>query len=137
MPTLHVDGFGSFEIEDGTRLVNALEDSGVDILHRCGGYARCTTCRVVFSSGEPAEATAAETARLGAAGLLGQVRLSCQIVCDHAMTVQPLNLLSASGLADAGPRPADEVTPPQSGSPSQTRNEHLTADRGGVIVEWV
>jgi hypothetical protein len=42
---------------------------------------------------------------------VGQVRLACQIVCDHAMTVQPLNLLSASGLADPGPRPADEVTP--------------------------
>jgi ferredoxin len=111
MPTLHVDGFGSFEVEHGKRLVNALEDAGVDILHRCGGYARCTTCRVVFSAGEPDVATAAETEKLHAAGLVGQVRLACQIVCDHAMTVQPLNLLSASGLADPGPRPSDEVTP--------------------------
>ena len=47
MPTLTVEGFGTFDIEDGKRLVLALEeDAKVDQLHACGGNARCTTCRV-------------------------------------------------------------------------------------------
>jgi photosystem II stability/assembly factor-like uncharacterized protein len=38
-------------VEDRKRLVNAIEkDAGVDILHACGGNARCTTCRVERST---------------------------------------------------------------------------------------
>ncbi len=37
-----------FEAEEGKKLVLALEDNGVDILYRCGGNAKCTTCRVEF-----------------------------------------------------------------------------------------
>ena len=29
-----------FEAETGKRLILALEDSGLDVLHRCGGYAK-------------------------------------------------------------------------------------------------
>jgi ferredoxin len=58
MPTLTVEGFGSVTVEAGTRLVNAIEQGAkVDILHACGGNARCTTCRVEFLSGEPTKAT--------------------------------------------------------------------------------
>ena len=64
MPQITVEGYGSFEVPAGARLVNALEQNGVDILHRCGGYARCTTCRVVFSAGEPARMTRAEYNKL-------------------------------------------------------------------------
>lgn len=48
MPKISVEKFGSFEVAAGKRLVNALEDAGIQILHRCGGNARCTTCRVQF-----------------------------------------------------------------------------------------
>ena len=49
MPQLTVEGFASVEVESGKRLVCAIEqDAGVDILHACGGNARCTTCRVEF-----------------------------------------------------------------------------------------
>ena len=54
MPTLTVEGFPSVEVPSDKRLVLAVEqDAGVDILHACGGNARCTTCRVEFVSGEP------------------------------------------------------------------------------------
>jgi len=54
MPTLTVEGFTPVDVESGKRLVLAIEqDAGVDILHACGGNARCTTCRVEFISGEP------------------------------------------------------------------------------------
>ena len=52
MPTVTVDGEKSFEVEAGKKLVLAIEDAAVDIMHRCGGNARCTTCRVVILAGE-------------------------------------------------------------------------------------
>ena len=83
MPTLTVVDVGTFEVPDQKRLVLCLEeDAGIDQLHACGGRARCTTCRVEFVEGEPAQRTKAETAALAARGLTG-VRLSCQILCDH------------------------------------------------------
>jgi ferredoxin len=112
MPKLTVEGVGDFEVPEGKRLVLALEDeAGVDQLHACGGNARCTTCRVAFLAGEPERMTAAEKSTLAARGLSG-VRLSCQIVCDHDMAVRAISRLAGSGRADAGKRPADDITPP-------------------------
>jgi ferredoxin len=112
MPTLTVEGVGSFAVPDGKRLVIALTDeAGVDQLHACGGNARCTTCRVEFVSGEPAKMTEAEKAVLAAKGVTG-VRLSCQIACDADMTVKVISRLAGSGRADAGKRPTDDIAPP-------------------------
>jgi ferredoxin len=112
MPKLTVEGSGTVEVAAGRRLVRAIEaDANVDILHACGGFARCTTCRVEFIEGEPSRMTAAEKERLAARGLTG-VRLSCQIVCDHDMTVRAINRLAGSGRPDAGPTPEDAITPP-------------------------
>lgn len=101
----------TFEAESDVRLVNALEDNGIDILHRCGGYAGCTTCRVTFSEGEPDKMTQAELKKLEDQNNLGKFRLSCQILCDHDMTVEPLLRLSEEQLDSAGNRPKDEITP--------------------------
>lgn len=79
--TVQVQGFGEIQAQEGERLVLALERGGVDVLHRCGGVARCTTCRVSFEEGEPDAMTAAEFDKLTEKGLLGQARLSCQIEC--------------------------------------------------------
>jgi ferredoxin len=112
MPKLTVEGVGEFEVPQGKRLVLALEDEAhVDQLHACGGNARCTTCRVEFLAGEPEQMTAAEKSVLAARGLSG-VRLSCQIVCDHDMSVRAISRLAGSGRPDAGSRPADGITPP-------------------------
>jgi ferredoxin len=109
MPQLTVDGVGTFVVPLGKRLVLALEDeAGIDQLHACGGNARCTTCRVEFIAGEPAEMREAEKAVLEARGLTG-VRLSCQILCDHDMAVRAISRLAGSGRKDAGPRPADAI----------------------------
>ena len=112
MPKLTVEGYGTVDVSDGKRLVLAIEqDAKVDILHACGGNARCTTCRVEFIEGEPAAHTAAEVERLAAKGLTG-VRLSCQILCDHDMTVRAISRLEGSGRPDPGSTPAPEITPP-------------------------
>ena len=115
MPKLTVEGVGSFEVPAGKRLVNALVDEcGVDQLHACGGFARCTTCRVEFVAGEPAAMTKAEKEVLDAKGLAGTpgLRLSCQINCDGDMTVKAVSRLAGTGRADAGKRPADAIEPP-------------------------
>ena len=111
MAKLTVDGVGEFEVGQGKRLVLALEDeAGVDQLHACGGNARCTTCRVEFLAGEPDQMTVAEKQVLAARGLSG-VRLSCQILCDHDMSVRIISRLAGSGRKDVGSRPADDIQP--------------------------
>src|SRR5260370_14857310 len=112
MPEVIVEGVAEFEAPAGKRLVLVLEDEAkVDQLHACGGNGRCTTCRVEFVSGEPDQMTSAEKSVLAARGLTG-VRLSCQILCDHDMTVRIISRLAGSGRKDVGPRPADTITPP-------------------------
>lgn len=112
MPTLTLPDGSTIETEPGKRLVLALEDGGVDVLHRCGGHAKCTTCRVEFSAGEPDRMTAAERDRLAEGGLIGQIRLSCQIACEQDMTLAKINRLTGTSYSDAGGRPQDDITPP-------------------------
>jgi ferredoxin len=112
MPKLTVEAVGTFDVPEGKRLVLALEeDARIDQLHACGGHARCTTCRVEFVSGEPERRTKAEIVALETQGLSG-VRLSCQILCDHDMTVRAVSRLAGSGRADAGRRPQPFIEPP-------------------------
>ena len=111
MPKLTVEGFGTVDVEEGKRLVLALEqDAHVDQLHACGGNARCTTCRVEFVSGEPDEMTVAERDKLIQKNVPG-IRLSCQIRCTHDMTVRAISRLEGSGRPDAGPMPESVITP--------------------------
>ncbi len=112
MPTLTVEGYGTFDVPAGKRLVLAIaQDAGVDILHACGGNARCTTCRVEFVSGEPTAMTVAEKERLEAKGLTG-VRLACELLCDQHMTVRAISRLEGSGRPDPGREPEAAITPP-------------------------
>ena len=112
MPSLTVEGGPTCEVAQGKRLVLALvQDAGIDQLHACGGNARCTTCRVEFVSGEPEQITVAERDLLKAKGL-SNVRLSCQILCDHDMTVRVISRLEGSGRKDLGHEPAADIQPP-------------------------
>ena len=114
MPKLTVDSVGEFDVPADKRLVLALlDEAGIDQLHACGGNARCTTCRVQFVSGEPPQMTEAEKAVLRERGLLDSagLRLSCQILCAHDMTVKAISRLAGSGRVNAGSRPADEIQP--------------------------
>ena len=112
MPPLTVVGFRRVDVPSDKRLVLAIEqDAGVDMLQACGGNGRCTTCRVVFVSGEPARMTKAEKMKLEEKGLQG-VRLSCQIVCDHDMTLRAISRLEGSGRPDPGKTPEPTIQPP-------------------------
>lgn len=111
MPELTVEGVGTFTVPAGKRLVLALtDDAHVDQLHACGGNARCTTCRVEFVAGEPERMTVAEKHALAAKNATG-VRLSCQILCDHDMTVRCISRLAGSGRPGPGNVPTAEMQP--------------------------
>ena len=64
MAIVEMEGIGRTSAPDGQRLVLAIMDAGVDILHRCGGNARCTTCRVQILDGNPGPMTDAERDKL-------------------------------------------------------------------------
>ncbi|MGO8674159.1 MAG: 2Fe-2S iron-sulfur cluster-binding protein [Capsulimonadaceae bacterium] len=107
MPTITVEGATPFVAESGKKLVLAIEDAGIDILHRCGGFARCTTCRVCFIDGEPEVMGSEERETLEEDELLGTYRLSCQIrIGDADMSVRVVNRSSAAGVPP-GYRPED------------------------------
>jgi ferredoxin len=115
MPRVEVEGFPAIETEAGKRLVLAIEDSGIDILHRCGGKARCTTCRVVLLDGDAGPMTPQEETRLAREGDLAPgTRLSCQILVENDLKVRVLGRLSEHPeMDDPGPRPDDVIPAPE------------------------
>ena len=110
MPRIEAEtatGAQAFEAESGRKLVLAIEDAGIDILHRCGGNAKCTTCRVEVLAGDPGEMGEAEKNRLAAeADLAENVRLSCQVYVVDDLKVRVLRQASTTGLAP-GNRPTE------------------------------
>lgn len=111
MPQLEIEGHGRCEVAAGTRLVRALEACGADVSHRCGGFARCTTCRVEFLAGEPQKITGAEAEKLRSAENLGKFRLSCQCLVDGDMRVKVLMPVSQEAWDEPGPPPEEGITP--------------------------
>jgi ferredoxin len=112
VPNLEVEGVGTFDVPADKRLVLAIEeDAGVDILHRCGSFARCTTCRIEYLEGEPDKMTRAELEVLEKRNLLGKVRLSCQTLVDYDKKVRVLLTVSSTGLDGPGPKPQPVITP--------------------------
>ncbi|HXC68349.1 MAG TPA: 2Fe-2S iron-sulfur cluster-binding protein [Pyrinomonadaceae bacterium] len=111
MPKIQAEtatGLVETEAPEGKKLVLTLEDAGIDILHRCGGNARCTTCRVEILEGDAGEMGELERNRLAIeAELEPNVRLSCQIRVKNDLKVRVINQVSVRGI-DAGPRPLDE-----------------------------
>jgi len=110
MPRIEAEtatGVQVFEAEEGRKLVLAIEDAGVDILHRCGGNARCTTCRVEVIAGDPGEMMDLERHRLAMeTDLAENVRLSCQIRVHDELKIKVVNQSSVRGIPP-GTRPEE------------------------------
>src|SRR5918992_6135559 len=106
MPKIHAEtanGLVETEAPEGKKLVLAIEDAGIDILHRCGGNARCTTCRVELLGGDAGEMGELERNRLAMeAELADNIRLSCQIRIQDDLKVRVINQASVRGM-DPGP----------------------------------
>lgn len=102
------EGLKAFEAEEGRKLVLAIEDNGIDILHRCGGNARCTTCRVEVLDGDPGPIEEGEAAILATKTDLNErTRLSCQIRIMDDLHVKVINQASVMGI-EPGTRPEEE-----------------------------
>jgi len=118
MPRVELAGIGTIDVAEGRRLVLGIEDAGIDILHRCGGNARCATCRVEVVAGNPTPITEPEERRLSELKTRKDTtRLSCQIRVLDDLTVEVRRRLSMNPeLGDSGPRPiewpADRALPP-------------------------
>jgi ferredoxin len=106
MPKITVENEKTFDAPAGKKLVLAIEDGGIDILHRCGGIARCTTCRVEVVEGTVPPISAAEIEALEDPDLIEKYRLSCQLRVESDMTVRVWGRASAQGI-EPGERPDD------------------------------
>lgn len=133
MTTIKVEGLTTLDAAPGTRLVLALEDAGIDILHRCGGKARCTTCRVEVLHGDAGPMTNRERRRLSRMTDATPItRLSCQVLVEDDLHVRVVNRLSESDLSDAGPRPNDTLDPDLPSIPSAPEGPSRTSDQTDV-----
>ena len=106
MPQITVDGEKTFEAPEGKKLVLAIEDAGIDILHRCGGIARCTTCRVEVRSGNVSAMEDAEREALETPDMIENFRLSCQVRVESDLTVKVWGRAEEKGMTP-GSRPED------------------------------
>lgn len=106
MAKITVVGYDTYEVKEGTKLTLALEDNGVDILHRCGGKAKCATCRVQVLDGDFGDKTEIENQAFSAKGIEDGYRLSCQVFVQGDATIKPMMTVKETGL-DPGPRPSD------------------------------
>ena len=119
MPTVTVEGEKSFEVEPGKKLVLAIEDAGIDIMHRCGGNARCTTCRVQVLAGDAPAMEGTEQERL--AKLISSPTLACRArfvsnpTCGSWSSTAPVkpesHRNSPFGLSSTTPRVVVSCTP--------------------------
>lgn len=106
MPQITVEGENTFEASAGQKLVLAIEDAGIDILHRCGGIARCTTCRVEVLSGQVAPMGDEEREALETPDMIEKYRLSCQVRVESDLSVKIWGRAGEKGM-EPGSRPED------------------------------
>ena len=110
------------KVPSGTRLVNAISEQGVDILHICGGNAKCTTCRVEFVEGEPSRYTKAEQEKISSViekkgdldkeMQMNKVRLSCQCLVENDMSLKILKrLVNSPDRDNPGRVPETDIFP--------------------------
>lgn len=100
-------GQQAFDCDEGRKLVLCIEDNGIDILHRCGGNARCTTCRVEIVQGDPGPIEEAEkTIMATKEDMTDHMRLSCQIRVKDDLHIKVINQASVAGI-DPGTRPEE------------------------------
>jgi len=79
MPTVTLQGTAK-EIAIGTSILDAAELMGIELRHDCGGFATCSTCRIIVVEGMPnlTEIDLDEENMLEEASLSSPYRLSCQ-----------------------------------------------------------
>jgi len=107
-----------FDVEEGTKLLKALIEHEIDIVHSCGGRAKCTTCRVTARKGIPRKVTQAQKELFERKIESGQpqfdapqVFLSCQVLVEKDMTVSVSEEYNAVIHDSRGRDVEDAITP--------------------------
>ncbi len=107
-----------FTVENGTKLLKALIEHEIDIVHSCGGRAKCTTCRVTARKGIPRKVTQAQKELFERKIETGQpqfdapqVFLSCQVLVEKDMTVSVSEEYNEIIHDSRGRDVEDEITP--------------------------
>ena len=105
-------------VEKGTKLLKALIENETDVVHTCGGRAKCTTCRVTIHKGVPTKETQAQHDFFEKLIESGEsqfdhpaVFLSCQVVVEDDMTVSVSETFNRVIHDSPGKDTADEITP--------------------------
>ncbi len=105
-------------VEKGTKLLKALIDNETDVVHTCGGRAKCTTCRVTIHKGVPTRKTQRQHDLFEKLIKSGQpqfdhpaVFLSCQVIVEDDMTVSVSETFNSVIHDSRGKDTPDEITP--------------------------
>ncbi|MFQ5579377.1 MAG: 2Fe-2S iron-sulfur cluster-binding protein [Nitrospiria bacterium] len=87
--TFHPEG-KTDEVQCGKSLLDAAEQMGVDLRHDCGGFATCSTCRILILDGVSnlTKVDLDEENMLEEAELTAPFRLSCQAKVLGDVTVR-------------------------------------------------
>jgi uncharacterized 2Fe-2S/4Fe-4S cluster protein (DUF4445 family) len=75
-------------VANGTRILAAAHEAGIDITATCGGRGRCTSCRVKFVDGTIPPPTIMDEVQLGDDLVREGYRLSCQCAVTEPVSVQ-------------------------------------------------
>ncbi|MFQ5589037.1 MAG: 2Fe-2S iron-sulfur cluster-binding protein, partial [Nitrospiria bacterium] len=80
----------SGDVPEGTSILDASEKLGVELRHDCGGFATCSTCRIMVVAGVEnlSEIDLDEENMLEEAELPTPFRLSCQAMIQGEVTLQ-------------------------------------------------
>ena len=136
MPKLTVEGHGTYDVPAGKKLVLAIEDAGIKILHRCGGVPACTTCRCQVISGDVPPMTTKEEEALEDPRLIASWRLSCQLRVDGGQRhIEFFTDQHRQRREHALPhfRPGDPNRDPAGGIQVQHRVHRPVANRAGAL----
>ncbi|MEW6240607.1 MAG: ASKHA domain-containing protein [Chloroflexota bacterium] len=107
MTTCHIDiqPIGRrMDVPEGTNLLDACQQAGVELVAVCGGAGVCGTCRVRLLKGQLTEVTASEIDELGEGDLAAGYRQACQVevLSDIVIEIPPESLSAPQRLSIEG-----------------------------------
>ncbi len=107
MTTCHIDiqPIGRrIDVPEGTNLLDACQQAGVELVAVCGGAGVCGTCRIRLLKGQLSQVTASEIDELGEADLAAGYRQACQVevLSDVTLEIPPESLSAPQRLSIEG-----------------------------------
>ncbi|HET7831735.1 MAG TPA: 2Fe-2S iron-sulfur cluster-binding protein [Gallionella sp.] len=87
MPVISVRPSGiTIEAAEGSRLLDALKNSGADIQHKCDGQAQCGSCHIYIHEGRKSLSRIQRTENEKLDSIIGvssKSRLACQVMLGN------------------------------------------------------